>query len=100
MAHHGILTKRILDVVQHTANCPLDALVEQCPGFTWNQIFLEVDRMSRLGQLQLMDNRSGICLNIPSRKAGGKALTPETPVGDPEQRQRKERQRITGGNDL
>ncbi|WHZ21757.1 MAG: hypothetical protein OJF47_000869 [Nitrospira sp.] len=34
--------------------CSMDELVTVCPTLTWNQIFLEVDRLSRAGHLRLM----------------------------------------------
>jgi hypothetical protein len=33
--------------------CTLDTLVQACPEFTWNQIFLTVDRLSRTGDIEL-----------------------------------------------
>ena len=33
--------------------CDLDMLVQACPTLTWNQVFSEVDRLSRIGQLRL-----------------------------------------------
>lgn len=39
-------------LAQHPG-CSLDELVAVCPTLTWNQIFLEVDRLSRAGHLRL-----------------------------------------------
>ncbi len=74
MTQRGTLTEQILDVLQHAPNCPLDDLVEKCPGFTWNQVFLEVDRLSRTGQVQLMNKGSGIYVIIPPREGGARVL--------------------------
>lgn len=84
MAQRETLTERILDVVQYTPNCPLDALVEKCPGFTWNQVFLEVDRMSRAGQLHLNHQGFGIYVTIQPRKSEGEGVSPGTPTADSE----------------
>lgn len=43
----------ILQTVRQRKRCELDALVRFCPQLTWNQIFLEVDRLSRSGHLRL-----------------------------------------------
>ncbi len=43
----------ILDVFSGLQKCDLDMLVRACPGLTWNQVFSEVDRLSRIGQLRL-----------------------------------------------
>ncbi len=47
------LTPTILDAFDHMQQCDLDMLVEACPTLTWNQVFSEVDRLSRTGQLRL-----------------------------------------------
>lgn len=92
MAQRVTLTERILDAVQHAPDCPLDALVEQCPGFTWNQIYLEVDRMSRAGQLQLMHKGFGIYVVVPPRETGYEGVTPETRTADLEKLDSEARQ--------
>lgn len=43
----------ILDVFTTVQKCDLDMLVRACPTLTWNQVFSEVDRLSRSGQLRL-----------------------------------------------
>jgi hypothetical protein len=45
------VTARILGTVKHTHGCDLDTLAESLPEFTWNQVFLEIDRLSRLGEV-------------------------------------------------
>ncbi|MCC2641404.1 MAG: exported protein of unknown function [Nitrospira sp.] len=47
------VTATILDVFAGVQKCDLDMLVRACPSLTWNQIFSEVDRLSRTGQLHL-----------------------------------------------
>ncbi len=37
----------ILDVFSSVQKCDLDMLVQACPTLTWNQVFSEVDRLSR-----------------------------------------------------
>lgn len=50
---HNSVTPTILDAFDHMHQCDLDMLVEACPTLTWNQVFSEVDRLSRMGQLRL-----------------------------------------------
>lgn len=35
------------------SECDLDTLASHCGGFSWNQVFLAVDHMSRLGVIRL-----------------------------------------------
>lgn len=42
-----------------------EQLVGTCPGLTWNQIFLEVDRLSRAGHVQLSQAKpGGYCIRL------------------------------------
>lgn len=50
----------ILDALRRKAECELEELVRVCPAFTWNQVFLEVDRLSRTGELRLVPRRAGV----------------------------------------
>ena len=43
----------ILEVFSGIQKCDLDMLVRACPTLTWNQVFSEVDRLSRIGKLRL-----------------------------------------------
>jgi len=53
----------LADAIRRTVlarqECSLESLLQAHPGFTWNQVFLEVDRMSRNGELQLKRLESG-----------------------------------------
>jgi len=44
---------RILDAVHCAPGCQVDDLVLSVPELTWNQVFLEVDRLSRTGQVRM-----------------------------------------------
>lgn len=50
---------QILKAVRRAPGCQLDELEHSLPGLTWNQIFLEVDRMSRRGQVRVMPIGNG-----------------------------------------
>ena len=53
MSQLGLLADRILDAVHRAPGCQLDDLVLRVPELTWNQVFLEVDRLSRTGQVRM-----------------------------------------------
>ena len=49
MASRTPITDRILDELQRMPGCDLDTLTKNLPDLSWNQIFLEVDQLSREG---------------------------------------------------
>jgi hypothetical protein len=51
MASHTPVTDRILGTVQRTHGCDLDTLTNSLTDLSWGQVFLEVDRLSREGQV-------------------------------------------------
>jgi hypothetical protein len=53
MSQLGTVADRILDAVHRAPGCQLDDLVLRLPELTWNQVFLEVDRLSRTGQVRM-----------------------------------------------
>jgi hypothetical protein len=59
MAPQETVTDRILDAVRHAPDCTLDELTQHCPDLHWSQIFLEVDRLSRSGELKLTSRGIG-----------------------------------------
>lgn len=68
MAHVQVVADRIIEEVSHSPGCLLDELVSACPDLTWNQIFSEVDHLSRTGALHLKRQRAGTYfLNLPGR---------------------------------
>ena len=46
-------TQAVMNVVLRSQGCDLEEIVHDCPGLTWNQVFLEVDRLSREGDVVL-----------------------------------------------
>jgi hypothetical protein len=48
-------TQAVMDIVLRSQGCDLEKIVHECPGLTWNQVFLEIDRLSREG---------GVILNL------------------------------------
>lgn len=53
------LRKRILRIVRKNKICDLDELILQCTSYTWTQVFMQVDQMSRSGELRLLCKRAG-----------------------------------------
>lgn len=44
----------IMEAIAHHPGYGLDELVTVCPTLIWDQIFLEVDQLSRAGHLRLL----------------------------------------------
>jgi hypothetical protein len=53
------ITGKIFQMVKRKQVCDMEDLLEACPTYTWNQVFLEVDRLSRTGELRLFSKRAG-----------------------------------------
>ena len=54
------ITDRIFETVRRTQVCEMEDLVRVCSSYTWNQVFLEVDRLSRTGELRLLPKQGGV----------------------------------------
>ena len=46
-------TQAVMNIVLRSQGCDLEEIVHDCPGLTWNHVFLEVDRLSREGDVIL-----------------------------------------------
>jgi len=53
------ITDKIVQMVKHRQACDMEDLVDACTSYTRNQVFLEVDRLSRTGELRLFSKRAG-----------------------------------------
>jgi hypothetical protein len=56
----GDIRVQILDALKRHHEYDLEELVRACSLCTWNQVFLEVDRLSRTGELRLLPKRTGV----------------------------------------
>jgi hypothetical protein len=45
------ITSQILKSLQGSSECEFETLVTGLPQFTWNELFAEVYRLSRMGQV-------------------------------------------------
>ena len=50
------LGPRLLQNVEHRAGCDSDFVAAECSDLTWNQVFLELDRFNRTGEVVLTQN--------------------------------------------
>jgi len=68
MAHEQTVGDCIIEAVSRSPGCLLEELTLDCPGLTWNQIFVEIARMSEEGRLILEGIGPGICIiKLPAR---------------------------------
>jgi predicted nucleic acid-binding Zn-ribbon protein len=69
MTSHTPVTDRILGAVQRTHGCDLDMLTKSLSDLSWGQVFLEVDRLSREGQvLVTLDTGGRYMIRLPEYK--------------------------------
>jgi hypothetical protein len=53
------LRKRVLGIVRKQKVCDLDELILECKAYSWTDVFLEVDQLSRGGELRLSCKKAG-----------------------------------------
>lgn len=51
--------EKIMQVIIRSPDCSLEEVILECPDLTWNQVFCEIDRMSRTGQVRLTPKGPG-----------------------------------------
>ncbi|MBM4123629.1 MAG: hypothetical protein FJ246_01525 [Nitrospira sp.] len=59
---------RIMEAASRRPGYLLEDLLLDCPDLTWSQVFMEVDRLSRTGQLSLRQEGRGRYSVRPARK--------------------------------
>jgi len=73
MLQQGTVADRILKAVRRVPGCQLDDLEGSCPDLTWNQVFLEVDRLSRTGQMRVTAKGQGVyTVRLPTKESHGR----------------------------
>ena len=71
MASREPVADRILGAVKRIHECDLDTLANNLPEFTWNQVFLEIDRLSRQGQILVTFGTGGrYMIRLPKHNEG------------------------------
>ena len=69
-ASQSNLRVQILDALQRRPAYEMEELAALCHSFTWNQIFLEVDRLSRTGEVRLLPRGGGVyAVTLPRQTA-------------------------------
>ena len=58
MKRHEIC-QQIRSVLFAAPNCDMEDIACACSDLTWNQIFMELDRMSRSGEIVMRQERPG-----------------------------------------
>ena len=58
MLTEATMSDRILEVVRANPDCTLDEVTQQLPDLIWSDVFLAVDRLTRLGRLRLIRDSS------------------------------------------
>lgn len=93
----------IIESIAHHPGCGLDDLVTFCPALTWNQIFSEVDRLSRKGVLKLALVGPGrYALVVPTEgtfrasQSGKGSVRPPVPAQPPQDRHDTQCERCGG----
>ncbi len=59
MARITDVGRRVMEVVIRSPGCTLEEVMKECVDLTWNQVFLEVDRLSRDGYVALRLEQRG-----------------------------------------
>ena len=60
-----------MEIVIRSPGCALEEVVMECPDLTWNQVFLELDRLSRGGQVILKQKGPGLYTITPCTDVTG-----------------------------
>jgi hypothetical protein len=69
MSQLRTVADRILDAVHCAPGCQVDDLVLSVPELTWNQVLLEVARLSRTGQVRVTALRKGTyTIKLPNKE--------------------------------
>jgi hypothetical protein len=58
------IADKILQVVRAHPGCGLDDLSERLPGVQWSEVFVEVDRLSRSGELRVTRPNPGFLFTL------------------------------------
>jgi hypothetical protein len=64
MLQEGTIGDQILEVVRANPDCTLEEVTRQLPELYWSEVFLEVERLSRLGHLRLIQSSLGLTTTL------------------------------------
>jgi len=67
---------RILRAIKRAHQCDLDTLATSLPELTWNQVFFEIDRLSRMGEVRVSFDTGGrYMIQLPEHKPEHKKVS-------------------------
>ncbi len=76
MLTHHETDDRIMKVIMRSPDRLLDEVVRECPDLTWNQVFIAIDRLNRVGTLSLTPKGRGLYTMRLSNQALQQACQP------------------------
>jgi hypothetical protein len=56
---HTELSDKVLSIIGRRVECDIEELFSACSRYTWSQVFAEVDRLSRSGELSFIYKNGG-----------------------------------------
>ncbi|GKS59663.1 hypothetical protein YTPLAS18_31900 [Nitrospira sp.] len=78
MALRSPVTKRVLGEIKRMQGCDLDTLRQNLSDLSWSQVFLEVDRLSRRGELLVTYGGDGLYrLRLPQETGRSSSAHPK-----------------------
>jgi hypothetical protein len=72
--HRPEIEVAIFSILERQGSISLEELVRMLPAYTWNQVFLAVDRLSREGNLTLRHPGRFAYLSLASRPLASRPL--------------------------
>jgi hypothetical protein len=64
------IADEILEAVRHNQDCQLDKLAVSLPFVTWAQVFMEVGRLSRNGQVYVTVGAKNCTVRLREQRSG------------------------------
>ena len=64
MLQQGTIGDRILEIVRVTPECTLEEVTRQLSELYWSDVFLEVERLRRSGELELTQSSLGLTTTL------------------------------------
>ena len=65
--HNSDFSCRILAILADQPGLLMEQILDRCPEATWNQVFSEVDRLSRTGEIRMTARAPGV-YHVASRQ--------------------------------
>lgn len=76
MTKNMTMKDRIFEAIGCAPGCHLEDVVMSCPELRWNEIFAEVDRLGRTGELLVTTaDHGGYLLTLPKRRTRTQSLS-------------------------